>query len=187
MGEMGVPKVESRPLTEPKPFQFRVDERALSHKRASSASSLSSSSFKKASKSPRVFRRPKMISPKNKMTKYVPGKLTIPTSPKLSGGISAAVAPVRRQRPHHSQLENQKKQTEQMTLQQLNSKSTTLKSTVPKPFNFLVDQRGAIYKQQLEAKIKAEEEELSRSAVRSVSHVPNFQIKPLNNSAVQHR
>lgn len=182
MGEMGVPKVESRPLTEPKPFQFRVDQRSTRTIRSSSSTAPSSSSTK--TRSPRIFRRPKVISPRNRMTKFVPGRLTVPISPKLSGSTATA-APARRQLPHHSQVEAQRKQLEQASQQSI-CKHSKLKSTVPKPFNFLVDQRGALYQQQFEAKVKAEQEELSKSAVRSVSHVPNFN-KPLNNSAVQHR
>ena len=178
-GEMGVPKVEPRPLTEPKAFQFRVDQRATRTVKTHA----SNSSSKKA-KSPRVFRRPKVISPKNKMTKFVPGKLTVPISPKLSGP-GATAAPIRRQLPHHSQVEAQKKQAQNANQLSI-STQTKLKSTVPKPFNFLVDQRGAVYQQQFEAKVKSEQEALTKSAVRSVSQVPNFN-KPLNNSAVQHR
>ena len=181
MGEVGVPKVESRPLTEPKPFQFRVDQRA--HRTTKSTTAAAPSSSSKKTKSPLVFRRPKVISPKNRMTKFVPGRLTVPTSPKLSGPKPTS-APARRQLPHHSRAEAQKKLEQDG--QTSTVKQPSLKSTVPKPFNFLVDQRGAVYQQQFEAKIKAEQEELSKSAVRSVSHVPNF-IKPLNNGAVQHR
>lgn len=170
MGEMGVPKVNARPLTEPKPFNLRVDSRAAN-----------------ASKPTRPeFQRPRRVMP-NAKDQAAPVKkqltLTVPSSPKLSSKMTEA-AKIRQ-----AEIESARQEKLKAAKGDASSSKPTpsLKSTAPKAFNFLSDQRGAIHKQVLQTKIQKEEEKLSKSAVRSVSHVPNFSKTMRATSAVSKR
>jgi hypothetical protein len=82
-----------------------------------------------------------------------PKQLTIPKSPKLSGGPHAAAAPAHRQLPHHTVQEQERLKAKEAAAALPSPPKTGL--TEPKPFDLRVDSRGAVYQQQLAAQQRA--------------------------------
>ena len=134
MGEMGVPKVESRAVTEPLPFDFRVDKRI--------PLKLPTEATEAAGHSP------------SKLKDWEP-KITMPMSPKLHGGARASSAPARRQRPNHTEVERQKQIA---AFAERHVKSSPPKLTQPKEFALKTSERFNLQKSLQEQRLKQEAE-----------------------------
>lgn len=131
-GELGVPKVAARPVTQTVAFSFNTDRRLGQHVKPVDMEATFKSTISRPS------------------TSFVP-KSTIPISPKLNvaRGIRASSAPARRQK---EKFEKPKETARYSSPQKL---------TNPKPFHLATQDRGSMYRASLEEqviKLKIEEE-----------------------------
>lgn len=152
-GEIGVPKVQPRPVTEPVGFELQYEKARASHQHAepSEGPAVPESTFK-ARPVPVTLKEPAPLPPKREVS------LTLPSSPKLHGRERASSAPARRQKPHHAQQEAERQQREQAQLQAAAQKPRGL--TQPQEFSLLTASRGAHYQAMLEEKVQREQAQL---------------------------
>lgn len=175
-GELGVPKVEAKPLTVPQEFHLQLEIRAaeLKDKKPSTEEEPSVQPFK-ALPLPDFIREPSKQAPTPRLN-FQP---TIPVSPKLHGGERASSAPARRQRPHHKEVE-QKKQEEAEAWRKCTKDFQKL--TTPEEFHLHTSERGAAYQQVMQEYLRQEKElERERAKVKALP-LPDlsktFQPKP---------
>eukprot|EP01039_Chlorochromonas_danica_P004620 gene4620-5063_t len=180
-GELGVPKVEAKPLTVPQEFHLQLEIRAaeLKDKKPATEEEPSAQSFK-ALPLPDFIREPSRQAPTPRLN-FQP---TIPVSPKLHGGERASSAPARRQRPHHKEVE-QKKQEEAEAWRKCTKDFQKL--TTPEEFHLHTSERGANYQQMMQEYLRQEEEmERERAKVKALP-LPDlsktFQPKPSDRSS----
>lgn len=157
VGELGVPKVPAKPLTEPVAFEFRTD------KRCSNAHTVAEKEKEKANLT---------LDNDSRLTKEWVPKVTVAVSPKLSGG-RASSAPARRQKPHHDEAVREKEKAERLKRQSI---AKPLSLTEPKEFNLITEKRHSVNQANLEEKIKRERE--LEAAAREVRVKPVPEYKP---------
>jgi hypothetical protein len=154
-GELGVPKVEAKPLTVPQEFRLELEKkRAALHKSAVHEQEEESEHLFKALPLPAFIKEPvkQLATPPSKKN----FKPTLPKSPKLNGGDRASSAPARRQKPHHSELEKQRRN--EATAWKKQSKEAARGVTEPEEFHLLTAERGAAYQSIMEEYMRQEEE-----------------------------
>lgn len=153
MGELGVPKVAAKAVTETVPFDFRID------KRASVRPLVESPPPAPATNQPSFKARPMpSYPPEASSTQPAPAQprpLTVPRSPKLSGGARASAAPAHKQKPHHTVVEQEKRTATAATT---TAAAVQLHLTEPKEFHLRVNSRGSVYQAQLAQQQRTEEE-----------------------------
>lgn len=135
-GELGVPKVSVRPLTEAQPFNLRIDQRSVRRK------TMSSVDCSKAKETPNPTTR--KITNSSKVIEKM--KLTIPKSPKLSKSRSNFCCETK-------VLKDMKTIDAAANCSKDNSYKLTV--TQPKEFRLSTSVRGEIHKSRLDEKIKA--------------------------------
>lgn len=152
-GDIGVPKVQPKPVTEAVGFELQYEKARASHQHAepSEGPAVPESAFK-ARPVPVTLREPAPLPPKREVS------LTLPMSPKMHGGERASSAPARRQKPHHAQQEAERQQREQAQLQAAAQKPRGV--TQPQEFSLLTASRGAHYQAMLEEKVQREQAQL---------------------------
>lgn len=152
-GDIGVPKVQPKPVTEAVGFELQYEKARASHQHTepSEGPSVPESAFK-ARPVPVTLKEPAPLPPKREVS------LTLPMSPKMHGGERASSAPARRQKPHHAQQEAERQQREQAQLQAAAQKPRGV--TQPQEFSLLTASRGAHYQAMLEEKVQREQEQL---------------------------
>ena len=162
MGEVGVPKVEAKTTTEPVEFHLNCDRRASQPRiRESIAASHSTEDFVefKARPMPNFNSsssdQQAPSSPRPATNVISVPTLTIPVSPKLSGGRRASSAPARRQRPSHKEVEKQKEE-EQEKLNKFLHQPPPANPTAPVEFHLATSSRGQQHQAALQAKLEAE-------------------------------
>lgn len=179
-GELGVPKVEAKPLTIPQEFHLESEKRAAECKEKEKKHDEEEESFQfKARPLPDFIREPPKQPPTpSAKTSFKP---TVPVSPKLHGGERAASAPARRQKPHHTELEK-KKQEESEAWKRVKKDLTKL--TMPEEFHLSTSERGAAYQAMMQEYQRQEEELLREQAKVKALPMPSldkvFVPKPSN-------
>lgn len=170
-GDIGVPKVQSRPVTEAIGFELQYDKVRASHQahpsgEGSDAAVAAAASAFKARPVPHTLREPAALPPKKET------QLTLPQSPKLNGKERASSAPARRQKPHHTHVEAEK---QQMQHSQASTNSHNRPVTQPQEFHFQTAARGAHYQAMLEEKIQREQTQLQSylTSMQQQSRVTN--------------
>jgi len=153
MGESGVPKVQARPATEPLEIVLHIDRRA----------SLRDSNHEQHQQQPQQeweFKARPM--PNYSSVEACPPSprasavaVTIPLSPKLSGGRRASSAPARRQRLHHKEVKRLKAQQQEALRQQLRQPPSAA-PTEPVGFQLATSARGEMHNAALQARLKLE-------------------------------
>ncbi len=186
-GEYGVPKVPVKPPTIPVDIELHTDKRAVSRSRDRNEQEEEQHQFKARPLPSFIKEGPQRLPTPPSKKNYHP---TIPVSPKFQAlslsrededaGLQAdeykelrraSSAPARRQKPHHSLIEMQKKLEEEMM-----RKPTQKKLTEPKEFHFETDRRGEFYQQQFQQQLQREqEEEMKKREVKALP-VPNFDV-----------
>ena len=157
MGEAGVPKVEAKAPTEPVEFHLNIDRRASQPRIRDSMVCEEEFEFKARpmpnfSSSSSDHQNISSSSPRKTPAVAV---LTVPVSPKLSGGRRASSAPARRQRLSHREVAQQK-ENEQRKIQQFLNQPPRTKPTAPKEFALITNRRGQQHRMMLQSKLKAE-------------------------------
>lgn len=159
MGDFGVPKVISKPVTATSEFSFHTDKRL-------------------GVKTTTIFEEDNTKS----TTQWV-AKKTMPVSPKLSGGRRASLAPARRQLKNHEIVEQEKLQAISAALTALKIKNSIPKTlTEPKEFHLETSERCLASKAMMEERINLERENEEKMREVKANPVPNFnkimQIQP---------
>lgn len=192
-GELGVPKVSVKPPTIPVDIELRTDKRAFRHSQTLSNDANESFQFK-------ALPLPDFIKGEPERPPSPPAKKhfqpTIPVSPKFHPLHShsaeagdedqykelrrASSAPARRQKPHHSIIEMQKKLQEDMI-----KKPAEKSLTKPQEFHFRSDMRGEFRKQQFQEQLlKEQENEMKKREFKALEFNPDkisshsFTVKP---------
>jgi hypothetical protein len=156
MGDMGVPKVKSRPLTEPVDIHFHSDERMA----------LRESAIKKSSPAQEKAKTRKSLAP------YMTGRPTLPESPKFNGNRRASQPLPQYQKPHHSIME-QERQSEKDKLVEKAKAPLNRELTEPVSPHLLTESRGTIHQNNFEIKKKAIEEANDKYAIKA-NPIPDF-------------
>lgn len=154
-GEIGVPKVPTKPLTQPVEFDLQYEKKRAQHQHqpaldADQQAMQFASAFKARPVPVHLKEGPAPLPPKKE------AKLTLPESPKLNGKDRASSAPARRQKPHHAVVEEEKRKEQQQQKQAQQPRGVTQ----PQEFQLLTSARGAHYQAMLEEKVAREREEL---------------------------
>lgn len=152
-GELGVPKVPVKALTIPMDIELRTEKRASSPRAPRPVEVPEEEHFEfKARPIPSTLKHAEKMSTPPSKAHFKP---TIAQSPKLHCLERASAAPARRQRPHHTIVEQEKKIAESVR------KSTgPLKLTQPKEFNLETSTRGEFHKAHLEELLERERKEV---------------------------
>jgi len=197
-GELGVPKVAARPVTEPSCFELRSDARAkqprihIDHDDQTTSSATAPSTIFKARPLPAY------VTDKSKIPILpVPAcktdfKSTVAVSPKFHALKRSTSAPFPNRR---SDILEAKSKGENA----VPKKSMPLKLTEPQEFKLSTDSRGEYYQRQLQRQIEQEEQrkeaartvhatpipKSSRSGFNlqpkvSVNKIPSTEVKPFN-------
>ena len=161
MGEAGVPKVEARPPTEPVEFHLNIDRRASQARIRDSIVCEEEFEFKARpmpnfSSSSSDHQNTSTSSPRS--TSAVAAAvtvLTVPVSPKLSGGRRASSAPARRQRQSHREVAKQK-EDEERKLHKFLNQPPPANPTAPKEFSLATNSRGHHRNMMLQSRLKEE-------------------------------
>lgn len=170
-GELGVPKVQPKTVTEPEPFNLRIDRRP---KRQSQL--LPDDAVVKAFI---ALPMPDFSSTSSLPPPPPVQRLTVPQSPKLANGkVRAASAPPARQMPHHSVAEQMRAKHLNEATTRIGAKSSPLRHTDPRSPNLATSERGRVYKAQFEEQIRKEEEERVKAREVQAQPVPIF-TKPM--------
>eukprot|EP00428_Durinskia_dybowskii_P076584 CAMPEP_0170359130 /NCGR_PEP_ID=MMETSP0117_2-20130122/2594_1 /TAXON_ID=400756 /ORGANISM="Durinskia baltica, Strain CSIRO CS-38" /LENGTH=786 /DNA_ID=CAMNT_0010613379 /DNA_START=70 /DNA_END=2430 /DNA_ORIENTATION=- len=163
-GELGVPKIPAKPLTEPMEFEFRADKRS-SQPRVRGLASSSCTSLSPTKRSTTTFK----AKPAPKTTGKIPVtrartvfKPTVAKSPKFRKTSRASAAPERRQRAAFTPASSAPKPFE------------PLKITEPKEFKFATNGRSSYHRQQLEKQIAQEQAEAAAARERKAQPMPDF-------------
>lgn len=177
-GELGVPKVSVKAPTIPMEFEFHLDKRAVSPRAPRESEVVPSSTFKARPMPDLTFKKPSTPPAKAQF------KPTIAVSPKFHGIDHASAAPERRQKLHHSIVEQQ--QIEE-GLRYSKTVVNQHQITQPVEFNFETANRGAVYQQQLEEQRIKEMEQLQinikANPMPKFDHV--FQPKPCDKAPTE--
>jgi hypothetical protein len=171
-GPIGVPKPAMRPLTEPQPFNLRIDQRSSSRASILVAPEPEEQHSFRALPLPQFSPRP--ISPRPPESNK---PLTVPVSPKLHGKDRASSAPAHRQKPHHAEVE--RKRVEELeaykaTFHALNHQAPP-KVTQPREFHFRTSLRSQSRLAQESEQQREAEQQLREFKARPV---PKFQSAP---------
>lgn len=155
-GEIGVPKIMPKPLTEPVEFDLQYEKRAQTPRmsmmaRANSKEAIDISTAFKARPMPMNMKQPPKPLPVADFK-----KLTQPESPKLHGNERASSAPARRQKPHHAQVEEERRKRMEEE-KKFCDKRLTL--TEPQEFDLKTTHRSAHYQAVIEEQLEKEKEE----------------------------
>jgi hypothetical protein len=173
-GELGVSKVAAKPMTVCEAFTFRYNEvRALQRRQAALASK------EKEEEALSAFKAAPMPDFETCAAAAAPHSsrpLTVGLSPKLSGGPRSSSAPARRQRPHHGEVERERKQRKAAEV--LRSRRPMM-LTDPQGFHLSTSDRGkmsqAMLAQRMEEE-KAEEQKRRNFKAKAL----DFQAKDRN-------
>ncbi|KAJ1401385.1 hypothetical protein B484DRAFT_405742, partial [Ochromonadaceae sp. CCMP2298] len=157
-GELGVPKVAARAVTEPVEFSLQVDRRSAQPRVRAPPAPVAQEPAFRAKPAPSQRRTATVAAAAAAQGVFKP---TIPVSPKLRGGRRAASAPVRRQLPHPSATAAAPKRAPAC-------KALTL--TQPKAFQLSTSSRGEGEKQR--ARQQQEQDALDLAEARKVKAQP---------------
>ncbi len=180
-GDVGVRKVMVKAVTQFDLFDLRSDQRSAARKASFSQleNDLAQSFQFKALPMPTFH----SDGSPTRVCGVKPAKVTIPQSPKLSGGRRASSAPAHKQLPHHSVIKQQK----MAALEEYKKRLTRVvgggvQITQPKEFHLQSSERGLMHKVQFEERIRREIEE--EEAARDIKAAPmpsfanQFVVKP---------
>jgi hypothetical protein len=155
-GELGVPKVAAKPMTVCEEFTFSYnEERVLQRRQAALASKEKEEEDQSAFKAAPMpdWTRAAAAAP------HVTKPLTICLSPKLSGGRRSSSAPARRQRPHHDEVERERRQRE--AAEALRSRRPMM-LTDPQGFHLSTTDRGKMNQAMLAQRLEEEKAQEQR-------------------------
>jgi len=108
-GELGVPTVPPKPVTEQVAFSLRTDMRSNSRPSTAPATTTDEEQMRNFKARPMPsFASTASITTGTTAAASEGFKPTVAMSPKFSGGVRASSAPARRQNPHHSILEKER-------------------------------------------------------------------------------
>lgn len=149
MGDLGVPKVQPKEVTQPEEFHLASSQRAAYRSSLSQSQQVKEEFHFKARKMPSFEEDPRANI-------HHEVKVTEAHSPKLHGSTRASSAPARRQRLPHQIVEKMKKDAIEKAKKE---SKQPLKLTEPEGFELLTSKRGLAAKAALEARINREKEQ----------------------------